>query len=245
MTYYTYIPSTLIGHPCKKWRNFPLRSEEETGNPTWGLTLKWPLNDCTGVFHTHALTTSTMTRLMLSAVVNFQAATRNCREPKKKKCNNNKGQKQKPYSMLEHQHLEFLSCISYYNSDWSSQRSTLSRNSVRAMRWISFHLCWWGFQQHSASDKWGLYWARGLGSIPASLWKWDEPMRDWSEVSCFKKLLACLIHRGNFHSIVFRPHCKTVIMWLLWWLLFKSVYMTFSCSIPPSLCTACSEDLNS
>lgn len=26
-----------------------------------------------------------MTRLMLSAVVNFQAATRNCREPKKKK----------------------------------------------------------------------------------------------------------------------------------------------------------------
>lgn len=52
-------------------------------------------------------------------------------------------------------------------------------------------------------------------------------------------MLARLTPRGNFQRSVFRPGCKMVIMWLLWWFLFKHVYMTFSCAPPQSVCAAC------
>lgn len=46
-----------------------------------------------------------------------------------------KGQKAKPDRSQGYKHLEFLSCIRYYNRDWSRHGSTFGRNSVSAMGW--------------------------------------------------------------------------------------------------------------
>lgn len=85
------------------------------------------------------------------------------------------GQKPKPYSMLEHQHLEFLPCISsYYNHDYSRQRSTFSRNPVKTTGWISPPLSTFGEEVLSnteAQSEIRLHCAWLLGFVPTSLWK--------------------------------------------------------------------------
>lgn len=178
--------------PVEQWlafSNMLLTNKSNRGRyaaPTWepdiwGLTLRWLLKwqgslSCINNINHHWIDAGCQRR-------GFQAVTR---LPQRiQKSTTTKGEK-KPDSSLEHQHLEFLSCISYYNL-WLQRAEIHLQEEFLSEPWGGFHLRRVDLATrfsatHTVWVKWRLFWAWSLGSVPTSLWKWDEPIGDWSKV---------------------------------------------------------------
>lgn len=153
---------------CSNWlhRNLTYKDYFE-------VTSQW--QDGTGACHTHISTTSAIAALMASVVVNFQAVTRVPVEllQRAKMQQQKKGTKAKTWQRGGKSAPGILSAL-----------TTTTVTKARQSHGVDFtsaeHIWQQGFQQHTDSVwvKWRLYWAWLLGSDPASLWKWDEPIQD-------------------------------------------------------------------